>query len=228
MEENEIKDAFFSMDPNKAPGSDDMSPLFFQRFWTIIKQDLVNTIQGFFHNGVILKAINHTIISLIPKVDCLIEINQYRPISLCQEVYKAIAKILVKRMQPFLRSCISKNKSAFIPGRQILANVILSHELMHFLKNKRQGKEGYMAVKMDVSKAYDRVEWQFLKAIMENMGFCSKWIGWIMSCISTVTYSFNNNGEHKEYITPSRGIRQGDPLSPYLFLMCSEGFSNLL
>ncbi|XP_071938995.1 uncharacterized protein [Coffea arabica] len=228
VDENEIKNAFFSMDPNKAPGSDGMSPLFFQKFWSLIKKDLVNAIQGFFHNGVILKAINHTVISLIPKVECPTVINQYRPISLCQVVYKALAKILVNRLKPYLSRCISKSQSAFVPGRQILDNVILSHELMHFLKNKRHGRMGYMAVKLDMSKAYDRVEWRFLKVIMVKMGFCSTWINWIISCISSVTYSFNINGEHKELITPSRGIRQGDPLSPYLFLLCSEGLSSLL
>ena len=195
VDENEIKSAFFSMDPNKAPGSDGMSPLFFQKFWSIIKKDLVNAIQGFFHHSVILKAINHTVISLIPKIDCPIEINQYRPISLCQVVYKALAKILANRLKPFLSRCISKSQSAFVPGRQILDNIILSHELMHYLKNKRQGRVGSMAVKLDMSKAYDRVEWSFLKAIMEKMGFCSTWVGWITACISSVTYSFNINGE---------------------------------
>ena len=158
VKEDEIKGAFFSMDPNKAPRSDGMSPLFFQKIWSIIKQDLVNAIQGFFHHSVMLKAINHTVISLIPKVDCPTEVKQYRPISLCQVVYKAIAKILVNRLKPFVSHCISKNQLAFVPGRQILDNVILSHELMHFLKNRRHGRVGFMAVKLDMSKAYDRVE----------------------------------------------------------------------
>nr|XP_027060751.1 uncharacterized protein LOC113687311 [Coffea arabica] len=143
-------------------------------------------------------------------------------------MYKIIAKILANRLKSVLHCCICKNQSAFIPGRQILDNIMLSHEYLHYLKNKKQGKEGFMAVKLDMSKAYDRVEWSFLDAMMAKLGFHYKWRNWIMECLRTVTYSFSINGEVKEYVTPGRDIRQGDPLSPYLFLLCSEGFSNLL
>ncbi|XP_071921851.1 uncharacterized protein [Coffea arabica] len=228
VEEKEIKSALFSMNPNKAPGQDGMNPLFFQKFWHVVKSDLIAAIRHFFWSSNMPKSWNHTVISLIPKIQNPTNLKSYRPISLCNVVYKVISKILANRLKNVLNHCISKTQAAFIPGRQILDNVILSHEYLHYMNNKRQGQNGLMAVKLDMSKAYDRVEWKFLDAMMEKMGYCTVWRKWIWSCLSSVTYSFNINGVPQEFVTPERGIRQGDPLSPYLFLLCSEGFSNLL
>nr|XP_027090317.1 uncharacterized protein LOC113711350 [Coffea arabica] len=132
------------------------------------------------------------------------------------------------RLKSVLHPCITPSQSAFVPGRQILDNVMIAHEILHFLKNKRSGKVGFMSIKLDMSKAYDRVEWKYLGRIMIHMGFCPIFVQWIMACISSVSYSFNLNGRKVGYIKPSRGIRQGDPLSPYLFILCTEGFSNLI
>ena len=224
----EIKQAIFSMFPNKAPGVDGMPPLFFQTYWHIIKNDIVHAVTSFFHSGNILSAINETIISLIPKVDNPVVISNYRPISLCTVLYKTISKILANRIKKILVHCINPSQSAFVPGRQILDNAVIAHEVLHFLKNKRGGRVGFMALKLDMSKAYDRVEWKFLGRIMLHMGFCPTFVRWIMTCISTVSYSFNLNGQKVGYIKPSRGLRQGDPLSPYLFIICTERLSNLI
>ena len=155
-------------------------------------------------------------------------LKHYRPISLCTTVYKIITKVLADKLKQVLHFCISKNQSAFILGRQILDNIMISHEFLYYLKNKMLGKDSFMSMKLDMSKAYDRVEWRFLEAVMRKMGFNDKWRRWIMECLSTVSYSFTINGEVREYVISHRGIRQDDSLSPYLFLLCLEGLSNLL
>ena len=96
---------------------------------------------------------------------------------------------------------------------------------MHSIDQRRNGKQGLMAIKLDMSKAYDRVEWGYLEAVMRRMGFQERWIKLILMCVTMVSYFVLINGEPKGRIKPSRGLRQGDPISPYLFLLCSEGLS---
>ena len=189
VKEEEIKKALFSMHPNKSPGTDGMSPLFFQNYWNIVCIDVVNAVTSFFHTGNMLRAANETLITLIPKVDNPLNLTQYRPISLCNTLYKIISKVLANRLKIVLNKCISESQSAFVPGRQIMDNVLIAQEVMHFLKNKKKGRVGYMALKLDMSKAYDRVEWKFVGRMMMRMGFCPIFVRWIMACVSSVSYS---------------------------------------
>ncbi|KAF7133128.1 hypothetical protein RHSIM_Rhsim09G0148600 [Rhododendron simsii] len=126
---------------------------------------------------------------MIPKVQCPMNMGQLRPISLCNSVYKVLAKVLVNRLQRFLPEIISNSQSAFVGGRMISDNIILVQEALHYMKNQRYGGNRSVAMKLDMSKAYDRVEWGFVEAIMHKMGFSGVWIGWIMGCISSVSYS---------------------------------------
>ncbi|KAL3532284.1 hypothetical protein ACH5RR_005805 [Cinchona calisaya] len=134
ISEKEIKNVIFSMHPHKSPGPEGMSPIFCQNFWEIIKLDIIQDIQSFFHSGNLLKSINKALISLIPKVDHPIVVTQFRSISLCNVMYKIISKILVAKMKPLLHSCISAYQFAFFLGRQILDNVFIAHEYFHFFK----------------------------------------------------------------------------------------------
>ena len=156
------------------------------------------------------------------------KISDFRPISFCNVIYKIISKVLANRLKQILPQLIASTQSAFVPGRLITDNVLVAYETLHAMNCKKSGKKGSLALKLDVSKAYDRVEWEFLKGIMVRLGFPMIWIERVMCCVSTASFSVCINGKTYGNIIPSRGLRQGDPLSSYLFLLCTEGFSALL
>lgn len=152
----------------------------------------------------------------------------FHPISLCSVLYKVISKVIANRSNMVLDICIDEAQGAFVPGRLILDTVLVAYELMHALKRKRTGKKGSFALKLDMSKAYDRVEWDFMEGMMLQMGFDTRWVELIIHCISLVSYFVMVNKEAIEVFIPSKGLRQGDPLSPYLFLIRTKCFSTLL
>ena len=153
--------------------------------------------------------------------------SDFWPASLCNMSYKIISEVFANRLKPILFTIISKNQSAFVPGRLIADNVLVAFKIMHYMK-KKERKECYMAVKLDMSKAYDRVEWVFLKKVMDKIGFNEKWINLVMNFVTTITYSVLINGVAHGYITLTRGLRQGDLISPYLFLLVSKGSTRLI
>ncbi|GLT65285.1 hypothetical protein SLA2020_377240 [Shorea laevis] len=159
-EEAEIFQTFSQLGLTKAPGPDGFTGLFYKTYWKIIRVNVIDYVQNFFRSGFLLKEFNHSHIALIPKVDNPSRVNHFRPISLTNFTYKIISKILANRLKPLLHSIISPNQSAFLKGRTIHDNSILAHEIFHAMKNKR-GRGGLMALKLDMEKAFDRMEWDF-------------------------------------------------------------------
>jgi hypothetical protein len=147
---------------------------------------------------------------------------------MCNVIYKIASKVLANRLKTILPDIISEEQSAFIPGRMITDNIITAYECLHFMKRNGAKKHQQCALKLDMRKAYDRVEWNYLQAIMQRMGFHERWVELIMKLISSVSFSVLFNGTPLEEFLPTRGIRQGDPISPYLFLIAAEGLSGLL
>jgi hypothetical protein len=223
--QEEVDQAVKEMPPGKAPGPDGFTSDFFHYCWEMIREEVWQVVEESRTSGQVLSALNATFLMLIPKEERVTHPKQYRPITLCNVIYKIITKVIAMRLKPILPFVISKEKAGYMEGRKIMDSVILAHEVIHSLK---MTKTPGMLIKLDLSKDFDRISWQYMRSLLEAFGFDNHWVDWIMRLTSSAFFSILVNGMPSQPFSPTRGIRQGDPLSPFLFVLMAEGLGRYL
>lgn len=183
----EIKHAVKAIKSDSAPGIDGMTGQFFQRYWSITGAQVTKEVKQFFESGVMPTDWNHTQRCLLPKVPNAKQMKDLRPISLCSVVYKIILKVLSNRLKVILPQIVSPTQGAFVAGRLTSDNLLTAHEMIHGLKTNPNCRGDYIAIKTNMSKAYDKVEWDFLETLFTKLGFAGRWIEWVMSCVRSVS-----------------------------------------
>ncbi|KAK3230038.1 hypothetical protein Dsin_001919 [Dipteronia sinensis] len=223
---DEIREVCFSLHPNKAPGPNGFNAHVFKITWDIVGADVMSVVQEFFRFGLLLKELNAMILVLVPKVPNPSKMKDFRPISCCNTLYKIIAKIIANRIKPYLLDIISPSQSAFMDCRSIGDNILLAQELMrNYHKDVGCPK---LALKVDLMKAFDMVDWGFLVETLATFHFSPKVIMWFKACLTTLKFSIYFNGELTGFFSRMRCLRQGDPMSHYLFIIAMEVLSKIL
>jgi hypothetical protein len=222
---DEITTVVRSMDGSKCPGPDGFIFNFIKEFWWLIRHDVRILFDQFYGNECIPQCLLAYFLTLVPKTKSPQCLGDFRPISLLGCIYKLLAKVLAARLTSVMDPLISESQSAFLKGRQLVEGVVVMNEVIDFAK--RRGKE-CIILKVDFEKAYDSVDWGFVDYMLLRFGFCDKWRAWMRACICAGNMSVLINGSPTGEINIKRGLKQGDPLAPLLFLLVAEGLGLIM
>ncbi|XP_019240872.1 PREDICTED: uncharacterized protein LOC109220861 [Nicotiana attenuata] len=223
---DEIKAVIFSMNPTSAAGPDGLNGKFYQHCWEIIKLDIFNVVNAFFCGYSMPKHMTQACLVLLPKTEFPSSLSDFRPISLSNFINKIISKLICHRLAPILPRIISPNQTGFVKGRNISENIMLAQEIVQGIKKPNVG--GNVVIKLDMAKAYDRVSWAFTCIIMRRLGFNERIIDMVWRTLSNNWYSVIVNGTRCGFFHSTRGLKQGDPLAPALFIIGAELLSKML
>lgn len=216
----EIRDIVFALPKNKAPGPDGFSVEFFVTSWDLVGSDLVAAVKYFFVTPELSRQVNSTVIALLPKVTGAANLSEFRPISLCNTVYKVISKIIGARLKRLTPLVVQRNQVGFVKGRFLCENVLLASELVSDFNKPGTTSRGCLQI--DITKAYDNVDWIFMLNILKAFDLPQILIQWIQACITLPHYSVAFNGELVGFFPGKKGLRQGDPISSSLFVMAMD------
>ncbi|KAL5569507.1 hypothetical protein UlMin_026082 [Ulmus minor] len=187
----------------KAASPDGTPSLFYKSYWNTMGDDVVATVRNFFITGHLHPYLNQSNIIQVPKGQNPKTTNQFRPIAVCNVIYKVISNLLANRVMPLLDKLICLTQNDFMPGRSIHNNSVLIQDVIHALKKKR-GSQGWMAMKIDLQKAYDRLSWKFLNSVLTAFGFHPRWIRWVLLCYFTTSMTLMLNGASFHSFHPKR------------------------
>jgi hypothetical protein len=213
------------MPKDKSPGPDGWTQELFQHFFEIMGLDMLNAVEESRLTGKIPGALNATFFTLIPKSSKPVNFNDFRPIALCNFMYKVISKTIANRLKDTLAKCISFEQFGFLKDRLIYDAVGITQESLHSAKLK---KLNAVILKLDLKRAYDSVSWQYLYLLLDQIGLDRLNKSWIMGCLTSVNTTVLVNGTPTDFFRCHRGLRQGCPMSPMLFLLVIEALSRMI